>query len=420
MSNSIYSTTVSPAGVVSGRSRTTPRWNRQVQFLTPRPRLLHPQPPLRSRPTSLTSGSMSSQPVIPIIESNPFISQSNPSVHPPSANIINAIRHLSNTLGRPPVAPPVKVCVPDVFDGTDPYQLHHFLFQCRPYFRSGPTLFESDFDKINFAITYVSGVVQDWLQVALEQEDQGVHHAWLYSWSSFVKEMHTYFGIPDVTAEAAHSLDHLRMNPDDRIAIYNVAFLRYSAELQWTENALCHRYYSGLPDCIQDIISTREGGKPSTFQTLYSTAVSIDNHFWRRKRESERALYSAPQRSSYLECAESVTDLSISDSGSDINASESSDIYPTWRHTPSPDISDSDSGLSSSVSDSGSIVSKSSASALFSAPQQTSSSELSDSDSVLSFSTSSSVPKVPESPVKTESLDSLSGLGDNLSSESLY
>ena len=114
-------------------------------------------------------------------------------------------------------------------------------------------------------MTYVSGMVQDWLQVALEQEDQGVHHAWLYSWPSFVKEMHTYFGIPDVVAEAAHSLDHLCMNPDDRIATYNIAFLQYSAQLQWTESALCHRYYSGLPDRIQDIISTREGDKPSTF-----------------------------------------------------------------------------------------------------------------------------------------------------------
>jgi len=136
-------------------------------------------------------------------------------------------------------------------------------------------------------------MVQDWLQVALEQEDRGVHHVWLYSWSFFVKEIHIYFGIPDVTAEAAHSLDYLRMNPDNQIAIYNVAFLQYSAELQWTENALCHRYYSGLPNHIQDIISTREGGKPSTFQTLYSTAISIDNHFWERKRESERALHSA-------------------------------------------------------------------------------------------------------------------------------
>ena len=89
--------------------------------------------------------------------------------------------------------------------------------------------------------------------------------------------------------------------------------------------------------------------------------------------------------------------------------------------TPPPDISDSDSGLSLSVSDSGSIVSKSSSSALFSAPQQVPSSELSDSDSVLSFSTSGSVPRVPEPPVKLESLvDSLSGLGNSSSSESLF
>ena len=107
---------------------------------------------------------MSSHLVIPIIESNPFISQSNPPVHLPSANIINAIRHLSNTLGlgQPPVAPPVKIRVLDVFNGTDLHQLHHFLFQCCLYFHSGPTLFKSDVDKVNFAITYVSGVVQDW------------------------------------------------------------------------------------------------------------------------------------------------------------------------------------------------------------------------------------------------------------------
>jgi len=364
---------------------------------------------------------MSSQPFIPIIESNPFISQSNPSVHLPSANIINAIRHLSNTLGQPPVAPPVKVCILDVFDGTDPHQLYHFLFQCRLYFRSGPTLFKSDVDKVNFAMTYVSGVVQDWLQVALEQENQGIHHAWLYSWTSFVKEMHTCFGIPDIIAEATHSLDHLHMNPDDQIATYNIAFLQYSAELQWTENALCHRYYSGLPDRIQDIISTREGGKPSTFQTLYSITVSINNHFWEQKRESERAPRSAPQCSLYLECSESMLELSLSDFDSSIEASESSDIYPTWRHTPPLDISDSDSGLSLSVSDSGSIVSKFSTSALFSALQQIPSSEPSDSDSVLSFSTSSSVPRVPKSPIKLKSLvDSLSGLGSRLSLESLF
>jgi len=255
----------------------------------------------------------------------------------------------------------------------------------------------------------------------LEQEDRGVHHAWLYSWPSFVKEMHTYFGIPDVVAEAAHSLDHLRMNPDNRIATYNVAFLRCSAELQWPESAFCHRYYFGLPDRIQDIISTREGSKPSTFRTLYSTAISIDNHFWEQKRESRRAPYSTPQHTSYPECSQSVSQLSLADSSSDMEALDSSDGFPTWRHTPSPGNSDSHSGLLSSVSDSGSIVSQSSTSAPFSAPQQIPSLELSDSYSVLSFSTSSSISEVLESSVTLELLeDLLSGLGSSLSSESLF
>ena len=106
--------------------------------------------------------------------------------------------------------------------------------------------------------------------------------------------MHACFGIPDIVAEAAHSLDHLHMDSNDQIATYNIAFLQYSTELQWMENTLCHRYYSGLPDRIQNIISTHERSKPSTFQTLYSTAISINNHFWERKRKSKRAPHSAP------------------------------------------------------------------------------------------------------------------------------
>jgi len=233
--------------------------------------------------------------------------------------------------------------------------------------------------------------------------------------------MHTYFGIPDVAAEAAYFLDHLRMNPDDQIATYNIAFLWCLAQLQWSESAFCYRYYFGLPDRIQDIISTREGGKPSTFQTLYSTAVSIDNHFWERKHESERAPYSTLQCTSYPEYSQSVPRLPISDSDSDMEASESSDELPTWQHTPFLGISDSRSRLSSSVSNSGSMVSESSTSALSSAPQQIPSSELSNSHSVLSFSTSGSVSEVPKSSTKLESIEgSLSGLGNSLSSELLY
>ena len=110
-------------------------------------------------------------------------------------------------------------------------------------------------------MTYVSGVVQDWLQVALEQEDQGVHHAWLYSWSSFVKEIYTYFGIPDIVAEAAHSLDHLRMNPDDRIAIYNVAF--------------CHKLHSAISPSILHRFSRSQWLRKALKKTFRSVPVIL-------------------------------------------------------------------------------------------------------------------------------------------------
>ena len=109
--------------------------------------------------------------------------------------------------------------------------------------------------------------------------------------------------------------------------------------------------------------------------------------------------------------------MSLSDLGSDVEASESSGKLPTRQHTLSLDISDSFSKFLLSVSDSGSIVSES----FTSAPQQILLLELSDSASSLSSSTSSSNSGILKSPVKLESLvDSLSRLGSNLSLELLF
>ena len=111
----------------------------------------------------------------------------------------------------------------------------------------------------------------------------------------------------------------------------------------------------------------------------------------------------------------------LSDPGSDVEALESSGKLSTRQHTPSPDLSDSDSELLSSVSNSGSIVSESPTSALFPAPQQILLLELSDSASVLSSLTSGSDPGIPESSVKLESLvNPLSRLGSNLSLKLLF
>jgi len=54
-----------------------------------------------------------------------------------------------------------KARIPDTFDGSDPHKLNHFLFQCRLFFHANPLQFSTNEEKINFAMTYLSGVVQD-------------------------------------------------------------------------------------------------------------------------------------------------------------------------------------------------------------------------------------------------------------------
>jgi len=80
-------------------------------------------------------------------------------------------------------------------------------------------------------MTYVSGVVQDWFKVTLQQEDLGYAQSWLFTWHLFVEELRVHFGLSDLVGDAANLIDNLRMKPEDKISIYNVEFMRYTAQL---------------------------------------------------------------------------------------------------------------------------------------------------------------------------------------------
>ena len=86
------------------------------------------------------------------------------------ANTLNTNQtSISNTNSRG-----TKARIPDTFSGTEPDKLNNFLFQCRLYFRANLAQFDTDIAKINFAMTYLTGVAQDWFEVGLNQEDQGI------------------------------------------------------------------------------------------------------------------------------------------------------------------------------------------------------------------------------------------------------
>jgi len=87
---------------------------------------------------------------------------------------------LANTLNTNQTPTPntnsrgTKARIPNTLSGTKPDKLDNFLFQCRLYFHANPVQFDTDIAKINFAMTYLTGVAQDWFEVGLNQEDQGI------------------------------------------------------------------------------------------------------------------------------------------------------------------------------------------------------------------------------------------------------
>jgi len=94
--------------------------------------------------------------------------------------LAEVLGQLANTLNSNQTPSPnintrgTKARIPNTFSGTESDKLNNFLFQCHLYFHTNLAQFDMDIVKINFAITYLTGVAQNWFEVGLNQEDQGI------------------------------------------------------------------------------------------------------------------------------------------------------------------------------------------------------------------------------------------------------
>ena len=147
------------------------------------------------------------------------------------AKVLGRLANTLNTPGPNTNSRGIKARIPDTFSSTEPDKLNNFLFQCRLYFHANLAQFDTDIVKINFAMTYLTGVAQDWFEVGLNQEDQSILQDWLSDWNLFVDELHRHFGLSDPIGEAANMLDNLRMKPSNKISTYNVDFMHYASQL---------------------------------------------------------------------------------------------------------------------------------------------------------------------------------------------
>jgi len=151
--------------------------------------------------------------------------------NPINNQLAETLRQLLEILNRGSAPKPYqsKTHILDTFNGSDPHKLNYFLFQCWLFFHANPLQFSTDEEKINFTMTYLSGVAQDWFEVVLHQKDLGYTQSWLFTWHLFVEELWVHFRLLDPVEDAANLIDNLRMKPGDKIATYNVEFMWYTA-----------------------------------------------------------------------------------------------------------------------------------------------------------------------------------------------
>jgi len=102
----------------------------------------------------------------PVFQTSPPVADCNPV----NNQLAEALQQLSENFNRGLAPKPhqSKAHIPDTFNSSDPHKLNHFLFQCQLFFHANPSQFFTDEEKINFVMIYLSGVAQDWFEVALQ------------------------------------------------------------------------------------------------------------------------------------------------------------------------------------------------------------------------------------------------------------
>ena len=116
--------------------------------------------------------------------------------------------------------------------------------------------------------------------------------AWEHDWKEFVKLLCSQFGPLNPTADATDSIYNLWMKDNQHILKYNIEFTCLATQTSWDDTVLQHCYYSGLADCIRDIMGQQ--GKHNTLDKMRILAHSIDAQHWERVCEKS---HSSPDKS---------------------------------------------------------------------------------------------------------------------------
>src|ERR1700678_3571949 len=192
---------------------------------------------------------------------------------------------MTEELRRREKTPTTKVKEPDTFDGSDSRKLNNFILLCDLYFRHKPSAYSDDSAKVTFALSHLRGLALDLFEPAILDSEENPD--WLTDWSAFLRLLRSHFRPIDPVANAEDAIDNLKMRENQRIVKYDVEFNCFAIKTGSDDAVLRHRYYSGLAECIKDIMGQQ--AKPTTLDNTRKLAHSIDARYWERLREKNRS-----------------------------------------------------------------------------------------------------------------------------------
>jgi hypothetical protein len=189
---------------------------------------------------------------------DPFTPHEEPDPQGPGErDLAQALEHLAEKIAGTPSTSKsktqVKPHVPDTFDGSDPGKLETFIFQCNMYIaiRSGD--FSDDEARVTFALSYLKGSPQDWLQSEISHlaSEGGKLPDWFTDYATFLDELKWLFGPRDLITDAMNSLENLRYWDSGKATRYTIDFNRHA---RCKGNSVYHvSFNSSLPAFLESI-----------------------------------------------------------------------------------------------------------------------------------------------------------------------
>jgi len=186
----------------------------------------------------------------------------------------------------PPRSPTVtssefRPSLPEKFSG-NMKDCKGFLFQCRLIFQNSPGSFPTDYKKITFILSQLTGRALEWAQARFASDE-----SLSCRYPEFISEFSQVFNQETDQTLDSRALFNIKQG-NSSVAEFSINFRVKAAASGWNQSALKGAYFMALNESIKDELATLD--EPATLEELIRLTIKLDNRIRARNSSKSRNL----------------------------------------------------------------------------------------------------------------------------------